>query len=346
MSAHILRKYLFRCDGNAATGLGHVSRGIALAEALVDTGAECCFAGNFAEPAAALLRGAGLHFLPTASMKEDSEPAETLSLMEEAVANAVVIDSYTISPEHIAEVQRRTSAAVVIDDFAFAPELSCAALVNFTVNAPRLPYAAPGVHYLLGPRYLLVRRRLRHLRRRALREVRAVRRVLLVIGGTDRHQLVGRTLAALAAVAPSAAIRLAAVPAEMAGLLTGFGAGSGVVPMGADLADEFAMADVCISGGGLTKYESAYVGVPVAVVSQTPEQAAETRYFAEHRLAFDLGLGCSLPQQELSDSLAAFFQDTDRRQSQVEAGFSVFPDDPTRHTAEALTSCLFNGDSL
>ena len=33
-----------------------------------------------------------------------------------------------------------------------------------------------------------------------------------------------------------------------------------------DLADEFAWADLCICGGGLTKYESAYMGVPAAVL--------------------------------------------------------------------------------
>jgi len=342
MSAPVSGKYLFRCDGNAATGLGHVSRGIALAEALEEIGAECCFAGNYGDGAISLLRSAGFSFLAVPPMARDADASETIGLMEEAGAHAVVFDSYAINPEHMADVQRRTSSSVVIDDFAIAPELPCAALINFTVGAPQLPYAGPASQYLLGPRYLLVRRRLRQVRRRGPRPARAIQRLLLVIGGTDRHQLIRRTVAALTAVAPLVTVRLAAAPAEMSALLTGFGPGSGVVPMGADLADEFATSDACISGGGLTKYESAYLGVPVAVVSQTPEQATETESFARHGLAFDLGPAPSLSETEFADSLAAFFQDTAGRQSQVDAGFTVFPEDPTRNAAEALATRLIH----
>lgn len=336
---------LFRCDGTAATGLGHLSRCLALAEALEELGCACAFAGSYAESAVALLRGADLSFENIPSLAASDSPSATLARANAIDACAVVIDSYAIGEEHIASLGQRSLPAVVIDDFARFPTYPCAAVLNFTVNAPELPYPASGTVYLLGPAYFLVRRRLRQLRACLEPRSGAVGRILIAVGGNDRHTLSLRIVHALKAIAPRLVVRVVAVldvsaKEEMARLLAGFAAGSAWVTNQKDLADEFSQADACVSGGGLTKYEAAYLGVPGAVLSQTAEQAGETVAFSSRGLAWDLGLGTAVTASALEEGLQRFLADANLRAQLSRTGLATFPVDPTRNAAQAVAECL------
>jgi len=336
---------LFRCDGTVATGLGHLSRCLALAEALEELGCACAFAGSYAAGAVALLQGADLPFEEVPSLAESDASSETLGQSDAIQARAIVIDSYAISQEHIAAVSRRGLSAVLIDDFARFPEYPCAVVLNFTVNAPQLPYPPGGATYLLGPGYFLVRRRLRQLRSRLESRSASVRRILIAVGGTDRHNLSLRIVQALQKVSPGLVVRVVAAlqfgaVGEMTDLLSSFVAGSGLVTNQKDLAEEFSRADACISGGGLTKYEAAYLGVPGAVLSQTAEQAEETVAFSARGLACDLGLGPGIESTQLEDGLRQFLNDADLRARLVQTGLATFPADSTLRAAEAITECL------
>ena len=55
---------LFRCDGTATTGIGHVGRSLALAEALVEQGYRPLFVGRYDAPIAARLDQAGIEHCP------------------------------------------------------------------------------------------------------------------------------------------------------------------------------------------------------------------------------------------------------------------------------------------
>jgi spore coat polysaccharide biosynthesis predicted glycosyltransferase SpsG len=122
--------------------------------------------------------------------------------------------------------------------------------------------------------------------------------------------------------------------------LRGFGHESSVAVQRPDLAADFAWADICVSGGGLTKYEAAYLGVPVGVLSQTSEQADETRRFASHGLALDLGLWCETGERELRDGLARLYRDAGLRDALGATGLRIFPDDPTARAAESVGSVI------
>ena len=336
---------LFRCDGTVATGLGHLSRCLALAEALEELGCACAFAGSYTAGAVALLQGADLPFGEVPSLAESDAPSETLDQLDAIQARAIVIDSYAISQDHIAALSGSGLSAVLIDDFARFPDYPCAVVLNFTVNAPQLPYPPGGATYLLGPSYFLVRRRLRQLRSRLEPRSATVRRILIAMGGTDRHNLSLRIVEALQKIAPGLVVRVVAAlqfgaAGEMTDLLSGFAASSGLVANQKDLAEEFSLADACISGGGLTKYEAAYLGVPGAVLSQTAEQAEETVAFSARGLAWDLGLGPAIEPAQLEGGLRQFLGDAELRAGLVQTGLATFPADSTLRAAKAIAGCL------
>jgi spore coat polysaccharide biosynthesis predicted glycosyltransferase SpsG len=107
-----------------------------------------------------------------------------------------------------------------------------------------------------------------------------------------------------------------------------------------DLADEFAWADLCFCGGGLTKYESAYMGLPAGVMSQNTEQAKETIQFADNGLAFNLGVHGECAEDVLIERVSLLLTDRSLRKSLSEAGLAVFPDDPTGKAAVAFEKIL------
>jgi spore coat polysaccharide biosynthesis predicted glycosyltransferase SpsG len=253
----------------------------------------------------------------------------------------VVVDSYHFDAAFLAALAPRVSRLVVIDDFNAHDRYTCDAILNFTVGAETRAYTTSARALWLGPRFFLARRPLRASRAAGRAWRGGAERVLLSFGGADRGVVASLALDTLLLAAPGSAVKLVAggeTPPSLAERVHAFG---GELLRGlADLSAPFAWADAAISGGGLTKYEAAYLGVPTAVLSQTREQAEETRRFAAAGLAFDLGIAGARAPAELAPELARFLSDEPLRRSLRETGLGSFGDDPTRAAAHALLGLL------
>ena len=124
----------FRCDGVPATGLGHLSRCIALAEGLIDGGVEVRFHGEYGETARVMLEAAGISHHPVSGW---DGPALARALSDGS--SSAVVDSYVAGVEAI-EAIGRALPLLVIDDFGRLERYPCAAVLNFTVGAADVPY--------------------------------------------------------------------------------------------------------------------------------------------------------------------------------------------------------------
>jgi len=315
------RSVVFRCDATAATGLGHLSRCIALAEAVTELGATTRFVGAFEAP--------GKKLLASASFSTSDMPATKDDLL--------VIDGYGFDAAFVARAAE-TSSVVLIDDFAALSAYPAnITLLNFTIAASTLPYPAPPKK-LLGPGFFLARRSLREVKKKARTLSPRSATVLVSIGGVDRHGLSRLVVETLLAIEPAVRVLVAAgqPSAALDEAKTLLGA-RGEVTIGApSLAPLFAQADAVISGGGLTKYEAAYLGIPTAVISQTEEQADETRAFVGAGLAIDLGLGTSASVASLRADIKRTLFDAELRARLRASCAKTFADDPTLAAARAL----------
>ena len=337
---------LFRCDGTESTGLGHVSRCLALAEACVDRGLACVFFGQFDLPAQQLIDQAGFTWRPARSQAgAQVDLQETRAAAEHCFALAAVLDSYSIGEDYLASIDDRTLPTLVIDDFAQLERYACWGVLNFTVGAEQRSYdGCYGVRFL-GPQYLPVRRALREWRSSAVSMQEKVRRVMVAVGGVDRSNLTGRIVSVLQEIATD--LHVTAVvggsyehAAWLGELLGQFGSESRLVIQAPHLAEVYRWADVCVCGGGLTKYEAAYLGLPSVVVSQTAEQAEETGRFAGLGLTYDLGEAASLSDEQLRDGIAALLADGPGRTKLHEAGLAMFAGQPSQDPAQALTQLV------
>jgi N-acetylneuraminate synthase len=301
---------VFRCDGTATTGLGHVSRCAALAEGLSEQGVSSLFSGQYSEAALTIIAAAGA--------KVEAAGDDALA------ADATIVDSYALTESDLSSFGQRTTAGllVVIDDFARLKAYPRGSVIlNFTVGAKGLRYAGEELRLLRGPQFLLARKALRDLRRNARRPVQRPRRFLVAIGGYDPLALSDRVARSLARVAPEAVVDIARGGRD-------------------SLASAFAACDAVVSGGGLTKYEAAYLALPVAVVSQTEEQAEETQAFAALGLAVDLGHGARLDDAMLDRALDSWISQGSARLRAQTACLATFPEDPTSTAAQAIVASI------
>lgn len=303
---------LIRCDATRETGLGHLSRCLSLAEALRLEGVDCHFVGHLSTTAHSLLAAAGFPAHTVTTDAGTEADADALATRAHALSAGVVVDSYAIDAAWVGRLASHGVAPLLIDDFARLSDYSdCVGVLNFTIGAAAHAYRGiDPSRVACGPRVLLVRAAVATLRGASTIGLATVppSRILITLGGGDVRGLTLPLWRAVRDVLPSSSVRALhpngpAIAAD-AGLDP-----ADFPPPAPDLAVHYAWADVCIAGGGLTKYECAYLGLPVGIVSQTADQQRETDGFCARGLATDL----AAPDDARSwhERLDAFLHDAD-----------------------------------
>ena len=351
MSEHLSRRrVLFRCDGNEATGLGHLSRCLALAEAAVERGWGTHFHGSFSDAAQTQISQTNITFdTCTSRIGSPRDDAATIESVRDHGSQLIVLDSYDTSRESIARLERH-SRVLLIDDFAVHQPYRNWGVINFTVNGNEHDYACYGPK-IQGPEYLLVRKSLRLARRDARIRSGPVESILLAVGGVDRSNLTGRILAALSCYGRVRGLRIVVSAThphleDIRVASRSLGDSCEVIVQADSLAEHFQWADLCICGGGLTKYEAAYLGVPTVMLSQTQEQANDSLKVAACGLAIDLGMASMLTDKNLYEGLARVIEESGELAQISRRGLSFFSEDPTTSVVQALEASLHVHDDF
>lgn len=327
-------KLICLCDGGFDIGFGHVSRCLALAEAFEELGWRAAFAGRLREGAAEMVRSAGFE-LAEETRPTGEEPEAVVRLLQQHAAAAVIVDSYAVREDYLRRVAAEF-AVLLIDDYARLTDYPCDAIFHPSVTRDNLPYPT-GKLLLEGAGYAPFRRAFR--KERQGRRLEKIKRVLVTIGGGDRLDVTRRVVAALARHDRSLIVRAVVGrgypwQAELREAVAQMGAGSSVLVQLQSLAAEMAAADLCVSGGGMTKYEAAYLGLPCVAIPVTEDQVPETRLFAELGLAAGLPRADLVSAEDLHQTLHAWLPEMERWQAMSRRGLALFPQDPTRACVE------------
>jgi len=234
-------------------GLGHLARCLALAEALKGCGA------------CPRLFVRGVDRVPQAlAVGVAAEPSEWLNELPRALAGCgiAVVDSYEAPAQMYVRVAQAARVGVWLDDnrrLEYPPGLVVDGGVQATGRrGDRVP---PGMVLLFGPRFQPLRRPFWTCAPRAIRD--HVRRILVVIGGTDVHGLGARVVAALSAAHPSVVLDLVEGGRSAAGM-----------------AEAMAEADLGVTAAGQTLFELAAAGVPAVGIIVADNQRSNAEGWA------------------------------------------------------------------
>ncbi len=311
------------CDATLQTGLGHFMRSASLAQAMAEQGVPTTFIGEFQPLALELATQLGIEIEPsTASIEQRARQLPA--------GSRIIIDSYQYDPQTLPTEHQY----VLIDDFCCFENYPVAGVVNFTINARQYDYISRGAGaQALGPVFFLPNPMLE----RSVGPPREnIRNILIIIGSSDRHGITSRILDALTT---TTAYNLRVIRNHTEALQKNFPKVQ-FVPPTHDIGAHYDWSDFCITGGGLAKYECAWMGKPAAVISQTEAENAETRQFSSRNLCFDLGFAQQLTSDQIADGLREVFENTEHRRAAHIACLFDFTQNSAGRAAAFTKQCL------
>jgi UDP-2,4-diacetamido-2,4,6-trideoxy-beta-L-altropyranose hydrolase len=278
---------VFRVDGGAQLGSGHVMRCLTLGRALRGRGAGVSFVcravpGHYA----ATIEAAGFRVVRLAaelSVQQDAE--ECARLLEREPSDWCIVDHYELDESWERAVGAAVERLGVIEDLESRAH-RCDLLLDQnwfgSETESRYSLRVPAeCTRLLGPRYTLLQPEYAELRADARERPRADRRVLVFFGGADRTQETHKALLALSA-ADFASLAVDVV------LGASYPDRDGIVALASrrdgttlheglpSLAPLMMSADCAIGAGGATTWERLCLGLPSHVTTLAPNQAAIT----------------------------------------------------------------------
>ncbi|MCF2859369.1 hypothetical protein L1286_17940 [Pseudoalteromonas sp. SMS1] len=267
------KKAIFVCDGTSRVGFGHFSRCLTIALEMSKHKVDVGFCGEFDGFAMDLLKGSGFNAVPKSSLMG---------------VDLIIADSYLFTKTLLAQLKAQCQRLVVLDDFDMYRHDCVDLLVNFRFNAQA--FVKSSSQHVLGIEYFPFKQTFVDIRKAQLSEpplVEEVKRVLLVLGASDRFNITATLLCALDRALSACTIVVLSAEAPCVTLEN-----NKVIhhTFTKDMDKYYRESDVVISGGGSIKYEAGFCMVPNAAVSQTAEQQADTKLLQGGGICFDVGL--------------------------------------------------------
>ena len=339
---------VIRCDGGASVGMGHVSRCLALAEALRDDCAcdvtFCMRDAGSAGVAAVRARG---HTVTTIADREDADyGASVLALTASLAARALVVDVRdALSRQSLDAVRASGVRVVTIDDgsdrrlasdLAFYPPVPQVDEMDWTGFSGRRftgwewvllkPEFAADAPVAQGPDHTVAQGSSAPASRtagapgaQAFRpaEVSKTIDILLTMGGSDPAGMTEFALEALNLLPTPQAVEVVIGPAfSRASTLTGIVARSKHAVRVSQGPEEMAplmrASRVAVASFGVSAYELAACGVPAVFLCLTADHARSASAFDREQIAQSLGVFADVRPPHLADAVASLLGDLAR----------------------------------
>ncbi len=337
MAERLLRqpRVLFRVDGSAAMGMGHVYRALAIADALRE------------------LSRADIAFLMSADHTDGIKTVSRRGYAVRVVGDGR-IDNYL---EHI----RDFSPAILINDLPTVEAAYMRALSHVgatTVNLVDTPDDLEAAeHYeqvivsvmnqdretpegfYAGPAYAILREQFRGREKEVREEPRIV---LLSFGGSDPQGLTLKAARALDGLPPAVQVVAVAGAAfsyrrELDALLATLRRPVRVINDAAGHISELMLdADVMVGSGGMSVYEIAALGTPGVILGQNVREDRRMREFARHGTVEYLGLGVEVGEDRIAGAVEGLLEDPARRRAMSARGRALVDGYGAARAAEAV----------
>jgi spore coat polysaccharide biosynthesis predicted glycosyltransferase SpsG/CMP-N-acetylneuraminic acid synthetase len=314
-------RVLFRVDGGGETGMGHIYRSLAAAEALVKLKptADICFLMRADRPDGAQYvsrQGYQVRILP-------GDEVSALPAIRDYSPNLIVNDLPSVNDAYLRSLAKLGASTVnFVDSLADIENPQEAAAVIIAALADGQVEIDD---YHAGPAFAILREA---FQKRSANIAERGRRVVLSFGGSDPQKL---TLKALSALAPltvsvpdlevTAVLGLAfSHRVELDELLKSLPYRPRILSHVEHMADILVEADLVLCSGGMTVFEIAALGRPGLVLCQNAKEEARMQRFARDGSILHLGLGTEVDEAVIREKTAEILNDRVARGRMSEAG--------------------------
>jgi UDP-2,4-diacetamido-2,4,6-trideoxy-beta-L-altropyranose hydrolase len=300
---------LVRADANVAMGTGHVMRCLALAQAWQDSGGKAVFAMNGPLPSMRdRLLSEGMEVASVEALAGSREDAGRVAeLARHRGAAWVVVDGYHFDADYQRELKAAGLQVLFVDDNGHASHYAADLILNQNVYADESLYSKrePYTRFLLGSRYVLLRREFRAWQgwKRVIPPVG--RKVLVSMGGSDSGNVTAAVIPALQSV-PIDGLEVTVVAGagnphleSLEAVVRSCSGGFRLVKDAVNMPELMAWADVMLAAAGTICWEICAMGLPSLLVVTAANQRR-----AADRLAA-LGAACTLDPKAETIATAA-----------------------------------------
>jgi UDP-2,4-diacetamido-2,4,6-trideoxy-beta-L-altropyranose hydrolase len=265
---------LFRCDASPTIGGGHVTRCMALAEALAEAGWRIGFAVRGETGTTVPALGAS-GFKVDVLADTDREP-DALREKTSGHVDLLVVDHYQRNKAFERACRSFARKILVLDD-ATGRDHDCDVLIDAAATSVELYAQRVPAHavVLAGPAYALMRKSFLLRRDEALarRDGRPVGEVLISFGATDPTNVTAIALTALDRFADAIPITVAlSSRAPYIDDVRQKLRGKARLALDAEMAELMTRADLAIGAAGVSSYERALLGLPSILVITADNQ--------------------------------------------------------------------------
>ncbi len=285
---------LFRCDASPTIGAGHVTRCMALAEALAELGWHVRFAvGRETIPTAPVL--AASHFKVDVLLADTNHEPDALYEMASGHVDLLVIDHYQRNAVFERACRSFARKILVLDD-AIGRNHDCDILVDAAAASTELYTQQVPAHarVLTGASYALTRQSFVFHRDMALarRDGRPVSEILVSCGATDPANATTVVIDALDEVAHDAVVTivLSSRAPHVEAVRKRLRGNARLLLDVRNMAELMTNADLAIGAPGSTTYERAVLGLPSILVTLADNQRGIARLMVEAGAAVDAGM--------------------------------------------------------
>jgi UDP-2,4-diacetamido-2,4,6-trideoxy-beta-L-altropyranose hydrolase len=283
---------LFRCDASPEIGAGHMTRCVALAEALHATGRRVTFAAR--RGTRQMMRTATATDFSLCELDPEVEDEQTL--LRNEYPNGVdllVVDHYGRDVRFEQACRGWARQIFVLDD-ATGRNHDCDILVDPAASndAVYKEYVPTCARVLFGAPHALIRRSFINRRAEALRrrDGRRGKKILISFGATDPKNVTSAALDALANLDEDVEITIAlSSRAPHVDEVQRKARGHIRLVLDAEMSELMTDADLAIGAAGTTSYERAVLGLPSIIVTLSDDQRGVARSLIAAGATIDAG---------------------------------------------------------
>jgi len=319
-----LPRVLFRVDGGAQMGMGHVYRSLAAAKAFseISPTADICFLMRADRPEG--VQHVSREGFPVRVLPENDESA--LPAIRDYSPNIIVNDLPFLEDSYLKSLATLGASTIhfvdTLADIERPQEMAAIIIAALAEDEVELE------DYHAGPAFAILREA---FQKRTTGVAERGRRVVLSFGGSDPQKL---TLKALSALAPLTRtmgdLELTAVlgpafshRAELDELLKGLDCRPRILSHVEHIADILVEADLVLCSGGMTVFEIAALGRPGLVLCQNAKEEARMQKLARGGSILHLGLGTEVAEEVVREKTAELLGDQAARRRMTEAGANL-----------------------
>jgi UDP-2,4-diacetamido-2,4,6-trideoxy-beta-L-altropyranose hydrolase len=319
---------IIRADASVKTGTGHVMRCLALAQAFQKSGYDIHFAASECPDALAKKIKAEKFTLLKIKSKpgSDKDAGETAKFAERKKCKWVVTDGYIFSGKYQEIIKGKGFRLLFVDDYGHCKNYCADIILNQNLYAGThfYPETSPFSRILLGTQYALLRKEFSpyiHWKRQIPGKAE---KLLLTLGGSDPDNTTLKILKAVRncklglevkAVIGGANPHLKSIEKEISK-----SPNLQILKNVPEMPGLMAWADMVITGGGSTCWETCFMGLPNIIIYCADNQKPIAISLEAAGAAINLGHNSDLSEKKLLSTLKKLAGDAEARSRMSEKG--------------------------